>query len=160
MWNSLCRSIFSPLSPCLSFRDDIHVSVDTQETDRLVFSICCCCSVAKSCLTLWDPMDCSMSGLPVLYCLLEFAQVNAFSKHSWKHNSTDQNLEEVIVWSQTLHIHYPAADLVWDSNGMTDSEEDSGKGVKDRDGASWEAARVCPEVLKRYLEGIESHFTG
>ena len=22
----------------------------------------CCCSVAKSCLTLWDPMDCSMPG--------------------------------------------------------------------------------------------------
>ena len=26
---------------------------------------CCCCSVAQSCLTLCDPMDCSMPGLPV-----------------------------------------------------------------------------------------------
>ena len=34
----------------------------------------CCCSVAKLCLTLWDPMDCSMPGFPVLHCLPELAQ--------------------------------------------------------------------------------------
>ena len=34
---------------------------------------CCCCSVAQSCLTLCDPMDCSTPGLPVLYYLPEFA---------------------------------------------------------------------------------------
>ena len=28
-------------------------------------AIACCCSVVKSCLTLHDPMDCSMSGFPV-----------------------------------------------------------------------------------------------
>ena len=27
-----------------------------------------CCSVAESCLTLCDPMDCSMAGFPVLPC--------------------------------------------------------------------------------------------
>ena len=32
--------------------------------------------VAKSCLTLCDPMDCSMPGFPVLYCLLELAQTH------------------------------------------------------------------------------------
>ena len=31
----------------------------------------CCCSVVKSCLTLFNPMDCSMAGFPVLHCLLE-----------------------------------------------------------------------------------------
>ena len=31
--------------------------------------------------------------------------------------------------------------------------------VMDTGGASWEAGRVCPEVLKRCLEEIESHFT-
>ena len=31
------------------------------------------CSVAKYCLTLWDPMDCSMPGFPVLHYLLEFS---------------------------------------------------------------------------------------
>ena len=34
----------------------------------------CCCSVAKLCLTLCDPMDCSIPGFPVLHYLLEFAQ--------------------------------------------------------------------------------------
>ena len=36
--------------------------------------ICCCCSVAQMCLTLCDPMDCSMPGFPALHHLLEFAQ--------------------------------------------------------------------------------------
>ena len=36
----------------------------------------CCCSVAQLCLTLCDPMDCSMPGFPVLPCLLEFAQTH------------------------------------------------------------------------------------
>ena len=33
----------------------------------------CCCSVAKSCSTLWDPMDC---GMLVLHYLLESVQTN------------------------------------------------------------------------------------
>ena len=33
-----------------------------------------CCTVAKLCLTLWDSMDCSTPGFPVLHHLLEFAQ--------------------------------------------------------------------------------------
>ena len=37
---------------------------------------CCCCSVAQSCLTLCDPMDCSTPGLPVPHHLPEFAQVH------------------------------------------------------------------------------------
>ena len=36
----------------------------------------CCCSVTQSCLTLCDPMDCSMPGLPVPHRLLKFAQVH------------------------------------------------------------------------------------
>ena len=28
-----------------------------------------CCLVTKSCPTLWDPMNCSTSGFPVLHCL-------------------------------------------------------------------------------------------
>ena len=35
--------------------------------------ICCCCSVAQLCLTLCDPIDCSMPGFHVLHHLLEFA---------------------------------------------------------------------------------------
>ena len=35
----------------------------------------CFCSIAKVCLTLYDPIDCSTPGFPVLHSLLEFAQV-------------------------------------------------------------------------------------
>ena len=35
-----------------------------------------CHSVTKSCLTLWNPKDCSTSGFPVLHYLLEFAQTH------------------------------------------------------------------------------------
>ena len=34
------------------------------------------CSIAKSCPTLYDSMDCSMPGFPVLHYLPEFAQVH------------------------------------------------------------------------------------
>ena len=36
--------------------------------------IYCCCSVAKSCPTLCDPMDCSTPGFPVHHHLPELAQ--------------------------------------------------------------------------------------
>ena len=35
-----------------------------------------CCLVAQACLTLWDPMDWSMPGFPVLHHLPEFAQTH------------------------------------------------------------------------------------
>ena len=34
-----------------------------------------CCLIAKSCLTLCDPIDCSTPGFPVLHYLWEFAQI-------------------------------------------------------------------------------------
>ena len=36
----------------------------------------CCCSVAQLCLTLCEPMDCSMPGFPVPHYLPRFAQVS------------------------------------------------------------------------------------
>ena len=36
----------------------------------------CCCSVAQSCPTLCDPMDCSISVLSVLYHLPKFARIH------------------------------------------------------------------------------------
>ena len=35
-----------------------------------------CCSVAQLCPTLWDPMDCSIPGFPVIHHLLELAQTH------------------------------------------------------------------------------------
>ena len=37
---------------------------------------CCCCSVAQSCPTIWNPMDCSIPGFPVLHHPLELAQTH------------------------------------------------------------------------------------
>ena len=34
------------------------------------------CSITQSCPTLWDPMDCSPPGFPVLQYLLQFAQTH------------------------------------------------------------------------------------
>ena len=43
-----------------------------------VFSVICC-SVAVSCLTLCDPMDCSTPGFPVLHYFPEFALTHVHS---------------------------------------------------------------------------------
>ena len=43
---------------------------------RTLWLRCCSCSAAQSCPALWDPMDCSTPGLPVLRCLLAFAQIH------------------------------------------------------------------------------------
>ena len=44
------------------------------EYNKIVYT--CCCSVTQSCLTLWDPMNCSMPSLPFHHHLLEIAQTH------------------------------------------------------------------------------------
>ena len=41
-----------------------------------VFVVVHCCSAAQLCPTLWNPIDSSTPGFPVLHCLLEFAQTH------------------------------------------------------------------------------------
>ena len=41
----------------------------------VLIGVCSCCSVTKSCPTLCDPMNCSMTGFPVLHYLPELAQI-------------------------------------------------------------------------------------
>ena len=41
-----------------------------------VQEICCCCLVAKSCPTLYNPVDCRTPGFSVLHHLPEFPQTN------------------------------------------------------------------------------------
>ena len=41
-----------------------------------VQEICCCCLVAKSCPTLYNPVDCSTPGFPVHHQFLELAQTH------------------------------------------------------------------------------------
>ena len=46
------------------------------QTYLSLLSYSSCCSVTQLSLTLWDPMDCSMPGFPVLHYLPEFAQTH------------------------------------------------------------------------------------
>ena len=62
-----------------------------------------CCSVAKSCLTLFNPMDCSMLGFPVLYHVLEFAQTGPLSW--WCHPTISSS---VVPFSSCLQS-FPAS---------------------------------------------------
>ena len=55
----------------LQFEDaEFKVPVESVFIRKLSFS------VTKSCLTLCDPMNCSMPGFPVLHHLPEFAQIH------------------------------------------------------------------------------------
>ena len=57
--------------------DFMHLSVSLPGIISFIFqkqllsTLCCCCSVTKSCLTLCNIMDCSTPRFPVLQCLLE-----------------------------------------------------------------------------------------
>ena len=77
---------------------------------------CCCCSVAKSCPTLCDPMDCSTPGFPVLHCLLELAQTHVHRvsdaiqpSHPWSSPSPPAFSPSIRVFSSesALHIRCP-----------------------------------------------------
>ena len=60
-------------------RDILNIFQTFKNVFMNVLHLCgslCCCSVTQSCLTLWDPMDCSTPGFPVLDYVPEFAQIH------------------------------------------------------------------------------------
>ena len=58
-----------------------------------------CCSVTQSYLTLWDTMDCSKPGFPVLHHLLESAQTHVHWVGWWCHPTISSS---VIPFSSCL----------------------------------------------------------
>ena len=68
-WAPLAREGGVTHRPCL-FAVLSRAQIQTQRT---LFRLLCCCSVAKLCLTLCDPMACSTSGSFLLHYLQEFA---------------------------------------------------------------------------------------
>ena len=52
-----------------------HDSLQKRLKQPVSVSICCC-SVAQLCLSLCDPMDCSMSAFPFLHHLPEYAETH------------------------------------------------------------------------------------
>ena len=65
--SSPAKSSHAAIKDPASLSEDLRVLQLRPSTAKSVS--CCCCSVAQSCPTLWDPMDCSMPGFPVLHCL-------------------------------------------------------------------------------------------
>ena len=49
---------------------------DGLKEENWVTWLYCCCSVTRSCLTLYNPMDCSRPGFPVHHQLPELAQTH------------------------------------------------------------------------------------
>ena len=92
-----------------------------------------CCSVTKSCMTLCNPMDCSMLFFPVLHHLPEFVQTHVpwagdaiqpshplsspflpafhLSKHQWPH----KRLRQTCLWA--LGVSGGGMDWRWPSAG-------------------------------------------
>ena len=64
--------------------------------DILVFYICCC-SVAQSCPSLCNPMNCIMPGFPILHHFLELAQTHT------------HQVDDAIKPSHPLSSHSPPA---------------------------------------------------
>ena len=56
------------------------MSLTDQKKRTLPRQCCCCCSLAKSCPTLCDPVDCSRPGFPVHHHLPEFTQTHIMSQ--------------------------------------------------------------------------------
>ena len=63
--------------PIVPARNEEALNLVNEGLDGKDSMDCCCCSVAKLCLTLCDPMDCSTPGFPVLHYFPEFAQIHA-----------------------------------------------------------------------------------
>ena len=64
--------------------------------------VVCCCSVAKSCLSLCDAVDCNTPGFPDLHYLGKFAQTHV----QWASDA-----KELIVFSRLLRKY--KRDLYW-----------------------------------------------
>ena len=79
----------------------------------------CCCSVTKSCLTLGDHMDCSMTGFPVTHHLLKFAQVHVHwisdaiqTSHPLSSSSSAFSLSQHQDLFQWVGCSYPMAKVL------------------------------------------------
>ena len=69
---ALALAVFSAWTALLPDICTANVFTSSSLDSSIVLSvkpILTCCSVTQSCPTLWDPMDCSTSAFPVLYCL-------------------------------------------------------------------------------------------
>ena len=96
----------------LQSENHMIISIDTKK-DLAKFNTFCYCSVTQSCLTLCDPVGCSMPGFPVFYCLLEFVQTHVHrvsdviqpSHPLCPSSSPALNYSSIRVFSNELALH-------------------------------------------------------
>ena len=89
---------FSPLDVGMYILGCSTFMLWKQITCYLVSQIpCFCCSAAQSCPALWNPMECSIPGFPVLHYLMEFAETHVH----W--------VDDAIQPSQPLSLSSPPA---------------------------------------------------
>ena len=81
-----------------------------------------CCSVAKSCLTLFSPMDCSMPGFPVLHYLSEVAQTHVH----WVSDAIQPSHPLSPPFPLALSLSQHQGLFQWVSSGISPSDEYSG----------------------------------
>ena len=72
----------------------------------------CYCSVAKSCPTLCDPLNCSMPGFPVLHCLLEFVQTPVLWVSDATQASHPVSPASPLAFNLSQHQSFPVCWLV------------------------------------------------
>ena len=77
MWDLVPWMGIEPRPPALGAQRLSHWTTREVLNCIVLMGKWCCCSVAKSCLTFCDPMDCSIPGFPVLHYLPEFAQTHS-----------------------------------------------------------------------------------
>ena len=69
------------------------------------YSLRWCCSIAQSCPTLCEPMDCSMSAFPVLRYLSEFAQTHVH----WVEDTIQPSVSSSVTPLLLLLQSFPAS---------------------------------------------------
>ena len=101
--------------------------------------ICCCCSVAQSCVTHCDPMDCSTPWFPALHDLPEFAQTHTH----WANDAI-----------QPFHPLLPF--LLLPSILPSNSETAATPNNDPRGSTGWQNTRYWPQVTEVHIKGIIS----
>ena len=97
MISNLSKDDFSTSCPC---RIELY---NLTGCCSLFSGYCCCCSVAQLCPTLWDPVDFSMPGFPVLHHLWSLFKSCPLSR--WCHPTISSS---VIAFSSRLQS-FPAS---------------------------------------------------
>ena len=85
----------------------IHTSAKKTEADKRkpCLTFLHCSSVAQSCLTIWDPMDCSTPGLPVHHQLPEFIQTHVH----WVGDGIQPSSSSVVPFSRLQSFPAPGS---------------------------------------------------